>query len=175
MALSAEFHNATRRSVLQTVGRLSQGPLDDPVKNIILTPVFAGHASACRDAGLMNGFPVAGDEMVPPVEIASLVHQAVSTSRRQPIARDDTFRREADAILDDGFSVRIVAALAALAIEKAAGEVCVFDFPRVIVLEFQKAAEAASVAQAFPFGGVKLGERLMAPELSRRAVGSRSL
>ena len=54
--------------------------------------VFADHPAAHGNAGLMNGVGIAGDERMPPGEIAALSEYAIGAGFRQPAERTDFFR-----------------------------------------------------------------------------------
>ena len=65
------------------------------VRNLVLG---AEHSVAHRNPGFMHGIGITRNQRVPPVEIASLSHQFVAATRRQPVQGADVLRRQADAI-----------------------------------------------------------------------------
>ena len=58
----------------------------------------------------------------------------------------------------------IIAALPAMPVEQAAGDIGRIDVPRILILRLVQAAFAASVAQRFPLRAIKLVEGLF-PEV----------
>ena len=66
------------------------GPPDRPAHYAVLELVVrhvvlpGADAAAHRDAGLVHGLGVAGDQRVPPVEVVAVGHQPVAAGRRQP-------------------------------------------------------------------------------------------
>src|SRR2546423_2793033 len=59
----------------------------EPVDEVVLDLaglVLADDAAAHRDAGLVHGLVAAGDQRMPPIEIAPLVDQPVGTGGGQP-------------------------------------------------------------------------------------------
>ena len=56
------------------------------------------HPAAHGDAGLMHGVGIAGDQRVPPIEVASLGNELVAAARRQPVQGADVFRGQPDAV-----------------------------------------------------------------------------
>src|SRR5262245_54461468 len=66
--------------------RHAQRPIHDAVLELLVRYfVFArADGPAHRDPGLVNGFGIARNEWVPPVEIASLGQKAIGAARRQP-------------------------------------------------------------------------------------------
>src|SRR5262245_6270901 len=66
--------------------RHAQRPIHDAVLKIVVRDFVLARADAPahRDPGLVNGFGIARNERVPPVEIASLGQKAIGAARRQP-------------------------------------------------------------------------------------------
>ncbi|OYR29958.1 hypothetical protein CEV34_0511 [Brucella pseudogrignonensis] len=65
-------------------------------------------------------------------------------------------RRQEHTIRHRFATVRIVAALAALCVQKCTGNSRPVDFLSVVIQQFMQAALTASIAQAFPFLSVEL-------------------
>ena len=107
-------------------------PAHDVVLEIGLRDLVLGslHPAADGNAGLMHRVGVARDQRMPPIEVASLGHQAVAAARRQPVEGADVFRRQPDAIGDLVGAVRIVLAGAQARIEQLAGDMGEEDLAR---------------------------------------------
>jgi hypothetical protein len=125
--------------------------LHDVVLEIFIGDLVLGalHPAAHGDAGLVHGIGIAGDQRVPPIEVASVRDELVAAARRQPVQGADVFRGQPDAVGNLGGAVRVVLAGAGARIEQLAGDMGEIDLP-VLVLELSGGARA--VAQALPFG-----------------------
>ena len=65
--------------------RILLRPVDDMLLELVeLHTLFADRSPPHGNAGLMYRFRTSRHEMVPPVEIASLFHQTIGATRRQP-------------------------------------------------------------------------------------------
>src|SRR5690606_5824661 len=80
----------------------------------------SGDAAAHRDPGHVHAVPVAGDQVVPWVEVMALRHQPVGAGGGQPGDGSYVLRREPDAIGDNRKTVFVVAAAAGLGVEQSA-------------------------------------------------------
>ena len=116
------------------------------------------------DAGLMHGLRIAGDERMPPIEVAALGHEPIGAGGRQPAPVAGVLGRDALAIVHAARAMGIVGAAAGLAIEEPAGDVGIIDAGGVFVLELDQTAARAAVAQALPFGAGHFREGFGEPE-----------
>ena len=85
------------------------------------------HAAAHRDARRVHALRIAGDERVPPVEVAAGAEQPVGAGRRQPVELGEIFGGQPHAVVDARGAVRVVAAAAGVAVEQAAADVGEMD------------------------------------------------
>ena len=151
-------------------------PADDAILEVFVFDfVFASaDAAAHRNARLVHGLRIAGNQRMPPVQIAPFGEQTIGTGGRQPNNAPDIARGEPDAVLHLRGTIGIVATAAACPIEQSAANIREIGPARIVgILELDQAAAAAAVAQALLLGIAHLGERLRFPE--RRAVGHQSL
>ena len=94
------------------------------------------------------------DQRMPPGKIAALGDQAIGAARRQPGEFADLGWGQFDAVAHFAAPVRIIGAAAGSLVEEFAGDVGEMNFTGVLILQLDKAAAAAAIAQAFPFGGI---------------------
>ena len=126
----------------------------------ILTHSLAAH----RHARLMHRVGAAGDQIVPPVEVRTLVDQPVGAGRRQPGDLAHHLGRQPDAVRHNLLPVFVIRAAAALAIKQRTADIGPDDFAGIPVLELVEAAPPAAVAKAFPLAARHLVEGLLLPE-----------
>ena len=99
---------------------------------------------------IMHARRVAGDERVPPIEVAPLLHEPVGAGRRQPGEAAHALRRELHAIRHEAAAVLVVLAAAALPVEQLAGDVGPGDLAGVDVFQLVQTAPPAPIAERFP-------------------------
>jgi hypothetical protein len=116
----------------------------------------------------MHRFRIAGNKIVPPVEILAITHQRIGAGGRQPADLMDLLEVQLDTIRHGGAAVFVVGASTALAIEQHTADRGERHFAGVPVLQLVETAEATAVAQAFPFLTGHLGQRFGFPE--RRVI-----
>src|SRR5262245_5351926 len=76
----------------------------DPIDDVVLQltgVLFGDDSTADGDAGLVHGVRVAGDQGVPPVEVAARMHETVATGGRQPADLVDVVGAQGNAIVDE--------------------------------------------------------------------------
>ncbi len=117
----------------------------------------------------MNRVRVAGDQRMPPVQIAPFGNELVAAAWRQPVQGPDILRRQSHAVRHFVRSVRVILTGTQSCIEKRAGDVGEVDLARVLVLELLQTAPPAAIAQAFPLAVGHFLQRLGFPE--RSALG----
>lgn len=91
---------------------------------------------------------------MPPGKIAALSDQAIGAAGRQPWEFADLGWGQFDAVAHFAAPVRIISAAAGSLIEEFTRDVGEMNFTRVFILQLDKAAAAAAIAQAFPLGGI---------------------
>ena len=123
-----------------------------------------GDPVADGDPGRVHRCRIARDEWVPPVEVVALGQETVGAGVGQPREAAHGLGRQAHAIGNLGLAVRVVAAAAGLVVKEGAAHIGVHHLGRILVLELDKAAAPAAVAQALPLVEVHGFERLQAPE-----------
>ena len=112
----------------------------------------------------MHGLVAAGDELVPPVEVAALGNQAVGAGAWQPVDGAHVLWRQPDAIGHARQPVGIVRAATGRAVEQATADARPVDLAGILVLELRQAALAAAVAKRFPLRGAHRLKRRRLPE-----------
>src|SRR5690348_1970741 len=160
-------HNACRRCRFATrpLGN-PQRPTDDPLLEFVFLDGLLARANppAHRDACRVHTVGIAGEQRMPPVEVAALREEAIGAGRRQPTKLADVFRLQADAVVDLVRAALIVAAAAALAVEQTATDIGEVDSAALLLFKLDEAAASAAVAQALPFGLGHLDQALALPE-----------
>src|ERR1019366_5304414 len=141
-------------------------PVHDMVRIIGKPDLFFRYTDTTLNGNprLMHAHRRSRDERMPPGKIAALGNQPVGAGRRQPAKASHGRRSQFDAITHPAVAVRIIGAAAGSHVEKLAGDVGEMNFTAILVLQLDKAAAAASIAETFPFGGVQGFERLCLPE-----------
>src|SRR5947209_297563 len=97
----------------------------EPVDEVVLDLaglVLANGAATHRAAGLVHGLVAAGNQRMPPIEVAPLVDQAVGAGGGQPRQVADHVGGQRHAILDQRLAQGVVAAAAGRRVELAAGD-----------------------------------------------------
>ena len=158
-------------------------PLAGPTDDVFFQPVIGDigltgrHASTHRHARTMHRLRIAGHQRMPPCKVFAFRHQAIGTSRRQPLEAAHIARCQPNAILHLGLAMRIVATAATLAIEQFTTDVGKHGRVGILVDQLVQAASAAAIAQALPFGTSHFRHRLAAPEGNLRIghVGNLSM
>lgn len=112
----------------------------------------------------MDGRRVAGDERVPPVEVAAFIDQPVAAGGRQPGDIRHILLGQLHAVRHEIPAVLIAGAAAAFAVEKLAADRGEIDIAAIPFLDLVETTEAAAVAEAFPLGDGHFGKRLTLPE-----------
>src|SRR5262245_27665770 len=103
--------------------------------------------TAHRDARLMHGFRITGNQWMPPGEVLSLCHQPIATRRRQPFQAPDVAWGEPHTILHSGMTMGIVAATAGPTVKQLAADVSEKRVVRILLDQFVEATAAAPVAE----------------------------
>lgn len=98
-----------------------------PLDIVCAQTVLRQRLAPNRNTGVLNGLLRPGDKRMPPKQVASLSHQAISASRRQPIDIGDGFRTQCHTIRDKLGSAGIVAASAGFQIQQPTGNICIMD------------------------------------------------
>jgi hypothetical protein len=130
----------------------------------ILQHGLAHRLVAHAHPGLVHALGIARQQRVPGRQGLALVQPPVGAAARQPGHGFDVLEVKFDAVGNVGLAVRIVLAEAGLLIQQLTGDPRRNDLARVFVLEPDQAAQAAAVAQGFPFLRVHLVQGLGFPE-----------
>ena len=101
---------------------------------------------------------------MPGGEVFSFEQQAVAACFGEPVHGFEVFGGHGDALFFCGISVGIIQAAAVVRVEEAAGDPGVYNFVRIFVLQFVKAAQAAAGTDGFPLLGSHLSEGCVLPE-----------
>jgi hypothetical protein len=121
---------------------------------------LAAYLSPDGYPGLDHARFASGDQGMPPGERLATRQTAIGAAIRQPVELAGILRRQPHAVAHPLGSIGVVTASAGLEIEQLAGEIGEVDLARILILELDKTAAPAAVAQAFPFRVRHLGEFL---------------
>lgn len=88
---------------------------------------------------------------MPPGKVTPFGDEPVGAGGRKPVELVNLGRGELDAIPYLLGAAGIIRAPAGACVKKFAGYACEMDLSAVFILEFDKAAASAAVAEAFPF------------------------
>src|SRR5882724_9997680 len=148
-------------------GALRSGGLADPIDDMVFQIAglsLGDHAAPHRDARLMHGPGIAGDQGMPPCQVLALSQQPIGAGLGQPIEAPDIARRQLYAIRHQLLTVLIILAAAVPEIELAAGDIGEVQLAGIRVPQLLQAAAAAAVAQTLPLLLGHLTERDGLPE-----------
>ena len=99
----------------------------------------------------MYAFGIAGFERVPGVQVLAGGHQPIGAGLGEPAHGLDLGGRQRDAVGYIALPFRVVGAAAGLPVEQPAGDIAIGDFAGIDVFQLVQAAQAATVAERFPF------------------------
>lgn len=104
-----------------------------------------------RNTGLVDRLRRSGHKRMPPGKVTPFGDEPVGAGGRKPVELSNLGRGELDAIPDLLGAAGIIHAPAGACVKKLTGYAREMDPSAVFILEFDKAAASAAVAEAFPF------------------------
>ncbi len=109
----------------------------------------------------MHACRVATDEGVPAEQRLTVGDETIATAMWQPCERHHIFGRDLDAVGYIFLAVHVVGVAVGVEAQIAAGNVGKRHLAGIFVLHPNLAAQAAAIADGFPFGGRHLGHRFL--------------
>jgi len=127
--------------------------------------VFRDSAAHYRDACFVNALGPARNQWVPGRQLIAIRYQTVRTGSWQPVEGLRLIQCQCQALRNLLRPFRIICTTTVREIKKPACDICVKNFPAVLVLYFVHTTQGATVTQRLPFDVRHLGQGFAFPKL----------
>ena len=112
----------------------------------------------------MDRLLLAAHQGMPPRQVFTVGQQTVGTGGGHPVQLLHILRCQGDAVWHFHGAIGVVAALAGVTVQEAAGNVGIFQLARVFVFQLDEAAFRTSIAEGFPLLPAHVGHLFGLPE-----------